>query len=292
MIRLLRVILQEPLVHFLVGGAALFAAFQWSRPPEPDAARIIVSASQVEHLTVAFTRSRQRAPSEAELKSVIDDHVREEIAEREARRLGLDQSDTLIRRRLRQKLEFLVEDDSRGVAPADAELQAWLDARPDAYRRDPDVAFRHVFVNRAQRGADADAEARRLLAVLTGLGPGADVVGLGDPLRMVPDEIERTSRREIAALFGERFADVVVGLPPDRWAGPVESGYGLHVVLVTHRTHGRPPTLSEVREEVARDMLAARRAQRIEEMYQRLLARHPVVVEMPTPARTPRAASR
>jgi hypothetical protein len=147
-------------------------------------------------------------------------------------------------------------------------------------------------VSRAQRGGEADAEAQALLARLTALGPGADVSGLGDPLRLLPDEVELTPRHEVVGLFGETFAKGVLGLPPGRWAGPVESGYGTHLVLVTHRTPGRLPALAEVREQVARDVLGVRRAQRLEAMYQRLLERHPVIVERPTPPRAARAATR
>jgi PPIC-type PPIASE domain len=289
---MLRALLREPTVQFLAAGAGLFLLFQWGGPPDGEAGRIIVGASQIEHLTAGFTRMRQRPPTEGELEGLVDDHVREEIAAREARRLGLDRDDTLIRRRLRQKLEFLVEDDGQTASPSDAELQAWLDAHADAFRRDPEVAFRHVFVSGARRGGVADGEAQALLARLTALGPGADVSGLGDPLRLLPDEIELTSRRDVAGLFGERFADRVLGLPPGRWAGPVESGYGVHLVLVTQRTPGRLPALGEVREQVVRDVLGARRAQRLEAMYQRLLERHPVIVERPTPASATRAATR
>jgi hypothetical protein len=280
------------MVQFLAAGAGLFLLFQWGGPPDGEAGRITVSASQIEHLTVGFTRVRQRPPTESELKGLIDDHVREEIAAREARRLGLDRDDTLIRRRLRQKLEFLVEDDGQTASPSDGELQAWLDAHPDAFRREPDVAFRHVLVSRAQRGRAAETETQALLARLTALGPGADIAGLGDPLRLLPDEVELTPRRDVAGLFGETFADRVLGLPPGRWAGPVESGYGVHLVLVTQRTLGRLPALDEVREQAVRDVLAARRAQRLEAMYQRLLERHPVIVERPASARAPRAATR
>lgn len=288
----LKTFLREPMVQFLAAGAGLFLLFQWGGPPDDETSRITVGASQIEHLTVGFTRMRQRPPTESELKGLIDDHVREEIAAREARRLGLDRDDTLIRRRLRQKLEFLVEDDGQSASPSDAELQAWLDAHPDAFRRDPDVAFRHVLVSRARRGGAANAEAQALLARLTALGPGADVSGLGDPLRLLPDEVELTPRRDVAGLFGETFTDRVLGLPPGRWAGPVESGYGLHLVLVTHRTPGRLPALAEVRDLVVRDVLGSRRAQRLEAMYRRLLERHVVIVERPARARGTRAATR
>jgi hypothetical protein len=280
------------MVQFVAVGAGLFLLFQWGGAGDSEPDRIVVGASQIEHLTLGFARTWHRPPTEAELKGLIDDHVREEIAAREARRLGLDRDDTLIRRRLRQKLEFLVEDDAQAALPSDADLQAWLDAHPDAFRVDPEVAFRHVLVSRVRRGATAAADARRLLARLAALRPGAHVSGLGDPLQLLPDQVALTSRREVAGLFGEAFADRVLGLPLDRWAGPVESGYGLHLVLVTQRTPGRLPSLAEVRERVVRDVLAARRAQRLEAMYRRLLERHPVVVAPPISTPAARAAAR
>jgi hypothetical protein len=291
MSRILRTLLREPVVQFLTAGAGLFLLFQWSGAPDSDREEIVVSASQIEHLTVGFTRTWQRPPTETELKGLIDDHVRDEIAAREARRLGLDRDDTLVRRRLRQKLEFLVEDDAQAALPSDADLQAWLDAHPDAFRADPEVAFRHVLVSRVGRGATATADARLILARLAALGPGADVSGLGDPLRLLPDEVAPTSRREVAGLFGEAFADRVLGLPLDRWAGPVESGYGLHLVVVTHRTPGRLPSLAEVRDRVVHDLVAARRVQRLDAMYRQLLERHPVVITQPTSSPAARAVA-
>ena len=133
---------------------------------------------------------------------------------------------------------------------------------------------------------------RKRVVGLAALRPGAHVSELGDPLQLLPDEVALTSRREVAGLFGEAFADRVLGLPLDRWAGPVESGYGLHLVLVTQRTPGRLPSLAEVRERVVRDVLAARRAQRLEAMYRRLLERHPVVVAPPISTPAARAAAR
>jgi parvulin-like peptidyl-prolyl isomerase len=268
---LLGALLREPMVQFLAAGAGCFLLFQWSGSGEVTADRVLVTSAHVQHLSVGFARTWQRPPTEAELKGLIDEHVRDEIAAREARRLGLDRDDTLVRRRLRQKLEYLVEDDAQAAPPPEAELQAWLDAHPDTYRRDPQVAFRQVLVSAAA--------ARPLLARLTALGPGADVADLGDPLRLLPGEVGPSPRREVAGLFGDAFADGVLGLPPGRWAGPIQSGYGLHLVVVAQRTPGQLPALAEVREQVVADVLAARRVQRIEAMYRRLLERHPVVIE-------------
>ena len=117
-------VLREPLVHFLALGALLFLFFEWRGGSGPGSSRIAITPGLIEHLTSGFARTWQRPPTDAEIKGLIDDYVKEEIATREALGMGLDRDDTIIRRRLRQKLEFLVEDAVSSSAPTDAELQA------------------------------------------------------------------------------------------------------------------------------------------------------------------------
>jgi hypothetical protein len=270
--------LHEPLVHFLAIGACLFFYFEWRGGGSgPDSKRITIDPGRIQHLAAGFARTWQRPPSEAELKGLIDDYVREEMAYREAVSMGLDRDDTVIRRRLRQKLEFLLEDAAAAATPTDAELQAWLDAHPAAFRTEPELALRQVYLNPDRRGRAITAEARALLGRLQAAGADAAIDGLGDSL-MLPQEIERTPRREIARLFGEGFADRVQALEPGRWQGPVESGYGLHLVLVRERADGRLPPLDEVRPLVERELLSERRKRMIEQMYDGFLARYEVTL--------------
>src|SRR5512137_1395077 len=126
-------VLREPLLHFLAIGAALFLYFHWSGGGTgPTSSRIVLTAGQIEHLAAGFAKTWQRPPTEVELKGMLDDWVREEIAVREAMAAGLDRDDTVIRRRLRQKLEFVVEDVVAAAPPAEQELQAWLAGHPDS----------------------------------------------------------------------------------------------------------------------------------------------------------------
>jgi len=275
----LRRLLREPLVHFLLLGAALFAWYAWSGGGTgPGSNRIVLTSGQVDYLAKGFERTWQRPPTEAELKGLIDDWVKEEIATREAMAMGLDRDDVVMRRRLRQKLEFLVEDVVDQAPPSDAELEAWLAGHADAYRSEPQVAFRQVYVSVDRRGEAAEAEARRLLAELERSGGEAPVAELGDRL-MLPSELPLTDRREIAARFGEAFANAVVALAPGRWSGPVPSGFGLHLVFVTERVDGRLPSLAEVRPAVERDFAAERRRQQLATLYERLLEKYTVVIE-------------
>ncbi len=276
--------LREPLVHFLLIGAALFAFFSWTGGSGgPDSSRIVIGPGQVEHLAVGFARTWRRPPTPEELKGLIDDYVREEMATREARSMGLDREDTVIRRRLRQKLEFLVEDAAEAVPPTDAELQAWLDAHPQDYRLDPEVAFRQVFLSPDRRGDGMEADAQKLLRQLESLGPDADVARLGDSI-MLPGDFDLAPLTVAARMFGNEFAGQLVEPELGSWVGPVPSGYGLHLVLVRERIEGREPELDDIRDAVARDLLTSRRKEQLETMYERLLEQYDVVIDMPEPA--------
>ena len=273
-------LLREPLLHFLAIGAALFLYFQWSGGPGSTSNRIVLTAGQIEHLSAGFAKTWQRPPSDAELKGLIDDWVREEIAVREGMAAGLDRDDTIIRRRLRQKLEFLAEDVAETAPPTDQELQAWLDGHADAFRIEPQVAFRQVYVGRDRHGAAADADARALLARLAAGGADAAIDRLGDPI-MLPQENALMPQREVARTFGQDFADRLASVEPGSWTGPIESGYGLHLVLVRERVAGAVPSLAAVRPAVERELTADRRTRELEAMYRRFLDRYTVVVERP-----------
>ena len=157
-------LLREPLVHFLVLGAALFLLYKIVADPVGDRSdRIVVTSGHIERLVEGWKRTWQRPPTRKELEGLIEDHIREEILYREARAMGLDRDDTIIRRRLRQKMEFLFEDLGAQANPSDEELQAFLDKNPDAFRVATRVTFSHIYLNRDRRGESATRDAERLL---------------------------------------------------------------------------------------------------------------------------------
>ena len=280
--------LREPLVHFLSLGLLLFLVFEW-RGGGTGSNRIVVTAGRIEHLASGFARTWQRPPTEAELKGLVDDYLKEEIAAREATAGGLDRDDAVIRRRLRQKFEFLAEDDADRAPPTETELSAWLTNHPEAFPAEPQVALRQVFVSPERRGASAPAEAEKVLARLRAAGPEADAARLGDPTTL-PGELPLGPIREVSSIFGDGFARAVEALPPGQWAGPVRSGYGLHLVLVRQRVSGREPDLAAVRSQVEREVIAERRRQALDALYQRLLARYAVTIERPPAPAAPAGA--
>ena len=280
----MKAVLREPLVHFLLLGGLLFALFEWrGGAAGPGGSRIVVTPGLVEHLAAGFSRVWQRPPTDAELKGLIDEYVKDEIATREAVALGLDRDDTVIRRRLRQKLEFVVEDPAGAAAPIDGELQAWLDAHPEAFPGELQLAFRQVYLSRERHGPSLKRDAQRLRERLESEGPEASTASLGDPTLLPPEQplgpIGETTRT-----FGEDFARALEGIEPGRWAGPVESTYGLHVVLVRERVAARKPRLADVRPQVERELAAERRTRELDTLYGRLLQKYTVSIEMPKAA--------
>jgi hypothetical protein len=269
---------REPLVHFLVIGALLFVAFDRWGAGGAGTARIVLTPGQIDALASGFARTWQRPPTEEELKGLLDEHVREEIATREAMSLGLDRDDTVIRRRLRQKFEFIAEDSIDATPPTEADLQRWLDTHPADFRREPEVAFRQVYLSPDRRGAALERDATALLAQLTAAGATASIEEAGDPL-MLPREVPPTSLGEVGRQFGEPFAAALGTAPLGAWSGPVRSGYGLHLVFVRTRTEGQAPRLEEVLPVVSREFTADRRKRQLDRLYETLLDRYRVVIE-------------
>ena len=276
-------LLREPLVHFLLLGAGLFVAFglvgerTGSEPGE-----IVATQGQIESLAIGFARTWQRPPTDTELEGLIQDYIREEVYYREAMALGLDKDDIVIRRRLRQKMEFVTDDVAAQAEPTDDELSAYLKAHPETFRVERRFTFSQVYLNPDRHGQNLARDAELLLAKLNEAGGKADVSALGDPF-LLSHEFEAVPGSEVAKQFGEAFAAKLGALSPGQWQGPVESGYGVHLVFVGQRTGGRVPALEEVREAVRREWANAERLEANEKLYQGLLKRYTVTIERPQP---------
>ena len=286
---ILRKLIREPLFHFLLLGAMIFLLAGRVRSGSVSSRdRIVVTQSQIESIVVGFSRTWMRPPTQEELQGLVDDYVREEVLYREAKAMGMDQDDVIVRRRMRQKFEFLAEDQAaRTGPPTDQELESYLRQHADKYSEEPNFSFDHIFFSREMRGASADAEANAMLARLSGKGT-IDIAKLGDAF-LLPSRFEKTSAGETARLFGEKFAEDLTKAPLGTWAGPIESSYGIHLVRVNARIPEGAPPLAKVREAVLRDLLSDRRKQELDTQYEKLRARYMVVVEPPEAPRVAEA---
>ena len=276
--------LREPLVHFLLIGAGLFLLYNVLNRGESAAPRdIVVTEARVEALAENFARTWMRPPTAQEIKGLVDDYVAEEVYYREAVAMGLDSDDLVIRRRLRQKMEFISADVATATPPTDAQLQAYLAEHAEKFLMPPRLTFQQVYFSTDKRGEGAARDAEKLLAELgAGRGP-ANPVEAGDPT-LLPPAMEAAAPQDIVNAFGSEFAAAIEDAPVGQWAGPFPSGFGMHVVKVDAREAGTAPTLAEIRPLVQREWEAEQRKTVEKALLDKLRARYDVRVEGPAAA--------
>ena len=285
----MKTFVREPLVHFLLLGAVLFIAYSLvSKPGSSDGpGKITVTHGQIENLVSGFAKAWQRPPTSEELAGLVRDLVREEVYCREAMALGLDKDDTVIRRRLRQKMEFISDDIAAMPEPTDADLNAYLRTHTDRFRAEQTFTFSQVYLDPEKHSENLARDISALLARLNRAGGQAEVSALGDSFLM-ERSFTAAPASEVAKQFGEKFAAKLGELSPGKWEGPVESGYGAHLVFVSKRTEGRVPELAEVRDDVRREWANAQRLELNEKFYQELFKRYSVTIESPLVAEVQR----
>jgi hypothetical protein len=270
---------REPLLHFLVLGALIFAVNGWregQRPPtESKTARIEVTAGTIAWLSEGFSKQWHRAPDARELRGLVSDHVREEVLYREALAMGLDRNDTIVRRRMAQKMEFLGQDIAAAVEPDEAMLRKFFEGNKARYAKAARVSFRHVYFSKDRRGDRLDADAREALVALS---RGENEETVGDPF-LREHEFADADETDIASALGREFAAQVVTLPAGEWRGPIASSYGVHLVRVSERAEPQAMEFEAVREAVARDFSEERRIAANSDFIRRLEQRYLISVD-------------
>jgi peptidyl-prolyl cis-trans isomerase C len=279
--RRLRRWLSEPLLQFLLIGAVLFLGY-WAlhRGPEagPLSTRIEVTEDDLRQMSVAWLAQGRSAPTPEQMASLVDMRVREEILYREALALGLEKGDTIVKRRLAQKMEFLFEDVSALREPTREELKAWFEKNSNRFALPPRASFRHLYFSPDRRGARVREDAAHSLDRLRGTPATAqEGAALADPF-MFQDYYGDRSFEEMAKLFGPKFAQALLQQRPGSWQGPIESGYGWHLVWVDSVTPARVPAFEEVEAEARTEWTADQRAETRRRAYEAMRARYEIVL--------------
>ncbi len=254
-------------MHFLLAGAVLFAVYIWINRDRPrDKPRLVrITGQEVAWLKETWARQWQRPPSDAELKGLVADYLKEELLAREARELGLDENDTIVRRRLAQKMEFLVQDTARTIEPTEAELRKLYETRAEQFQIPARVSFTQIFFK-------LEAAAQSALAKL----PGRDIDG--DRI-MLEREYAGADEQTVTSLFGREFAGKVFTLEPGQWQGPVGSGYGFHLVLVKEREPAKQRLFEDVRAQVLAEWQREQQTKANEQFFAALFKKYDVVVD-------------
>ena len=273
-------LLREPFLHFLLIGGALFTVYAMlngARPPSVASARIEIAKGEVDQLRQAWQMQWKRPPTTDELDGLIAGEIRERILSIEAMRLGLDQDDPIVRRRLAQKLEFLLQDVATLQEPTDVELAAYFAKNRSSYTVPARLTFSHIYFS-ATKHTDAEQNAKSALLQLRQDNVQAEATAFGDPF-LLDGEVQDKPLSEIEQMFGREFSVAVAALATGDWQGPVRSTYGWHLVKVTTRKEASLPTLVEVRDKVQKDFAEEQRRKTNEEVFERLKARYVIIVQ-------------
>jgi hypothetical protein len=264
-------LLREPLLHFFAIGGLIFLLFAAMSEPGPEPTdTVVVGPERIERLARGFQAVWRRPPTDDELRAMIDDFVREEIYYREALALGLERNDTVVRRRLRQKMEFLTDSGAEILEPVAGELEAHLLANEKTFRRGPRLAFEQIYLGETP---GQETITRSLSALRS--DPVSDPSTLGQPT-LLPAQLGLSPPEAVDGVFGKGFFERLAKLPPGVWAGPVASGYGVHLVRIGESLAARTPPLEEIRDNVLRDWKAAK-ARELRELHYARLREHYVV---------------
>jgi hypothetical protein len=279
----IRKLLGEPMLHFLLIGIALFGAYRWVSPGDSGGRRIVITQGVVDDLVTQHVAARGREPSTTELNHLIESYVRDEILYREGVRLGLERDDIVVKRRVRQKIEIIAEEDASTRAPTDADLSAYLTANQARFVQPAVLTFEQVFLGQPMSGYRV---VHAVAVTREALRSGNDPEKLGKPT-LLPYRMTLTPADLVARDFGASFAAALERVPVGEWVGPIDSSFGAHYVRVSDRTPAVAPQLTAVRDQVAREWENERRQHARNDAYARMRRGYEVTIETKPRAERP-----
>ena len=280
----IRRLLREPLVHFLLIGVLLFGVYgyvQGRRPASSSPMEIRLTLDELTQLASLYQSQWHRLPTPQELDQMVENKIEQEILYREALAMGLDRDYEIVKRRMAQKMQFLAEDVAAAREPTADELKAWYESNSAAFAQPPRLSFRHLYFSPDRRGDRARADAAQALAQLAGQPEDATIPGaLAD--RFMFQEYYRDRAPEfLGKEFGPQFALAVAKLTPGSWQGPIESGFGWHLVFVDTVIPGRVPALEEIEPDVKIAWLGEQKKLAWDDAYREMRAKYTVLMPAP-----------
>ena len=273
---MLKKILHEPLSHFVLASGLVFFLYSLIGSDIDSGRQVVIDKAVVERLKSGWRLRANREPTAAELDGLLADHLYEELFSREARALGLEYGDPVIRRRLTQKMSLLTESAAQQAEPGADTLLAWYEAHPELYRTEPRLGFKHIYFSHDRPGGRAAEDAGALLSRLEGAAATAGVPDLGDSF-MLPREFTDIGQSQLGRLFGEEFAASLLALETGSWQGPILSGYGYHLVYLYQVHDAKPIPFEESRPRVLQDWQRARYEQAEQDLLEELKSRYEII---------------
>jgi peptidyl-prolyl cis-trans isomerase C len=290
-------LVREPLIHFLLIGAALFAVYHYLQPARgaaPSSKQIQLSLDDLAQLAALFQSQWRRDPTPEEFGRMVEQKVQSEVLYREAMAMGLDKNDEIVKRRMALKMQFLAEDVAAAREPTTDELKSWFEKNSAKFAQPPRLSFRHLYFSPDRRGAHARDDAAKALALLTGQPEDVNLRESSADPSMFQDYYREQAPDYLGKEFGPQFAQAVQKLPSGSWQWPIESGFGWHLVFVDAVIPGRVPDFEEIESDVKTAWLAAQKAVAWDKAYKEMRAKYTVLLPAPpadtnTASRSPKA---
>jgi len=276
-------LLREPLLHFMVLGAVLFVGYIYLKPDtEAESSyEIALTLEELAQLQTLYESQWRRSPTPEEFSIMVENKVRQEVLYREALAMGLDKNDEIVKRRMAQKMQFIAEDLAAAQEPATEELRAWYAANSDKFSMPKRLSFRHLYFSPDIRGAQAYDDAVSSLAELDGQPVDSQLAETLADRFMYQDYYADQTSISLAKEFGPQFAVAVATLTPGSWQGPIESGYGWHLVHVDSLVPGRVPAFEEIERDVKTAWLAVQKEIAWRKAYEEMRAKYTLRIPVP-----------
>ena len=276
--------MREPLLHFLLIGLVLFAVYSYinrGRVGIESSKQIVVSVDDLRVMETYFESQWHRPPTPQEFQAMVEDKIREEVLYREGLAMGLDKDDTIVKRRMAQKMQFLAEDVAAAHEPSTSELKAWFDKNEDRFALPSRYSFRHLYFSPDKRGKAAQQDAANALTRVSGQPENSALAASTGDSFMFQDYYGDRTPSAIAKEFGPQFAVAIEKLKPGLWQGPIESGYGWHLVFVDTVIPGRIPAFEEIEPDVKIAWLGEQKATAWQKAYKEMRAKYSVLLPAP-----------
>ena len=290
MLHAMKRLLREPLLHFLVLGLALFVVYEYFGPRvsmTEGSKEIRLTQDELLQLGTYFQSQWRRPPTLAEFSHLVENKVRQEVLYREALAMGLDKDDEIVKRRMAQKMKFLAEDVAAAHEPTTAELKSWFEKHTAMFALPPRLSFRHLYFSPDRRGARARDDAAKALVKLASQPEGSKLAAALADRFMFQDYYRDRTPEYLGKEFGPQFALAVAKLAPGLWEGPIESGFGWHLVFVDTVVPGRVPAFEEVESDVKTAWLGEQKALAWQNAYKKMRAKYTVLLPAPPDTKSP-----
>ena len=274
--------LKEPLFHFLLIGAGIFLVYGLTaNVPVDEESRIEVSTVRADRMVTLWEKRWNRLPTKEEFDGLTDQYINEEVLYREALAMGLDSDDPVVRRRMAQKVKFISNDIITIDTPTDAQLQSYLDTHASRYQLPGQITFQHIYFNPAKHDASMEEETKELLTKLLEFNIGIDLDSVGDSF-LHGTAFSNMKEFEVNRLFGKKFTQALFDQTVMKWAGPMVSSYGLHLIYIKSKSKAQTASLEQARDSVLEDWMSDERKKANESFIASLRKQYDVAISKPS----------